>query len=239
MQWTVIHTATRVIRCITSDPAYVVAGDETKIDTTVANLDLAGGPWKLAVDNISKVAPNQTEIDLSGVDEDRNAFLIGQKLTTMHGKIDAIVANGMADSVSLGGLSILTNVGAAYDAIQAAKGLGVALVEFAGVVSVRFDVFVSKVGTGVQSWQLFNVTDNSELARIDDSGAAGDKVLSVTRTNPALPAAPILPTSGTKLLRVRAKSTVAADDPVYYGATLKVTRNLLTDYFAAMQALRQ
>ena len=105
----------------------------------------------------------------------------------------------------------LTNVGSAYDAIPASKGLGIQDVDFTGVTQVVFRVFVNKIGTGTQSWQLWNVTDGAQVAVIDDAGVAGDKTLSVTQ-NVAL--------SGVKTLRVRAKSTVAGDDPVVYGTSV-------------------
>lgn len=111
---------------------------------------------------------------------------------------------------------VLTNVGAAYDTIAPAKGLGFAEVDFTGVTRVDFTVNVNKVGTGTQSWQLWNVTDGAQLAVIDDAAAAGDnKVLTVGVTSN-------LPT-GVKRIRVRAKSTIAADDPVLYGAALRLT----------------
>lgn len=115
-------------------------------------------------------------------------------------------------SVALGSFQTLTNVGANYDTVANAKGLGYARVDFTGVTRIDFGVFVNKVGSGTQSWQLWNVTDGAQLAVIDDAGAAGDKELTTNVTNG-------LPT-GLKTVRVRAKSTTAADDPVYYGGWL-------------------
>lgn len=118
--------------------------------------------------------------------------------------------------VSLGGLITLTNVGSAYDGSAAAKGLGLASIDFTGCSRIDFLVNVNKVGSGTQSWQLWNVTDGAELMVIDDAGAAGDnKLLSAAKTTN-------LPT-GVKTVRVRAKSTTAADDPVYYGGSVRVT----------------
>lgn len=118
--------------------------------------------------------------------------------------------------VSLGGYLVLTNVGASYDAIPPAKGLGIASIDFTGCTRIDFVVNVNKIGSGTQSWQLWNVTDSTELAVINDNGAAGDnKILSAVLTTG-------LPT-GVKTVRVRVKSTTAADDPVYYGATVRVT----------------
>lgn len=101
----------------------------------------------------------------------------------------------------------LTNYGSVYDAIPASKGLGLFRVNFTGLTQIVLDVFVNKIGTGVQSWQLWNLTDGTQIGVIDDAGVAGDKYLTAT-FNVAL--------TGEKLVRLRAKSTVAADDPVFY-----------------------
>jgi hypothetical protein len=113
-------------------------------------------------------------------------------------------------SVSLGGLVTLTNVGAAYDATAGSKGLGFAVVDFTNVTAVDFTVHVNKAGTGTQSWQLWNETDGTQVAVIDDAAAVGDNKILTTTAGVNL--------SGLKKIRVRAKSTTAADDPVYYGA---------------------
>ena len=110
-------------------------------------------------------------------------------------------------------MDTLTNVGTTYDAIAASKGLGLIRVDFTGVTQVQFDLFVNKIGTGTQSWQLWNATDAAEIGVINDAGVSGDKTLTAT-FNVAL--------TGSKLLRVRAKSTVAADDPILYGASILV-----------------
>ena len=109
----------------------------------------------------------------------------------------------------------LTNVGANYDTIALSKELGVAFLDLTGVTSIRFLVFVNKVGTGTQSWQLWNVTNSAELAVIADAGATGDKTLEVTQAISGL--------AGVKLVRVRAKSTVLGDDPIFYGAAVWTT----------------
>ena len=59
------------------------------------------------------------------------------------------------------------------------------------------------------------MTDGVELMVINDNGASGDKLLSASKTTD-------LPT-GVKTVRVRVKSTTAADDPVYYGASVRVS----------------
>jgi len=123
-----------------------------------------------------------------------------------------------SESISLGGFLTLTNVGATYDATAASRGLGITAIETEGIISVTFGVRVNHVGGGTQSWQLWNETDGAEIAVIDDTGVGDNKLLSTTVTLGAPLAA------GVKIVRVRAKSTTAADDPVYYGGGLIVRR---------------
>jgi hypothetical protein len=126
----------------------------------------------------------------------------------------------LPEFLSLGGYTVLTNVGAAYDATGPSKGLGFARLDAAGVSGVEFSVYYSKVGTGVLSWQLWDDTGAVEVARIDEAAGepAGDKLKTATRSFVPLP-------PGSRALRVRVKSTVAADDPVYYGASVRLLRS--------------
>jgi hypothetical protein len=122
------------------------------------------------------------------------------------------------ESYALGAHVALTNVGASYDAIAQSKGLGWCRLQLAGITGIEFRVRHNKVGTGTITYQLWNETDGSEVTLVDDAGAAGERELSVTRTfDPALSA-------GVKAMRVRAKSTVSTDDPVYYGASVLIRR---------------
>lgn len=107
----------------------------------------------------------------------------------------------------------LTNVGTSYDAVAASRGLGGQLVDLTGVTSIRLLVSVSRVGSGTQSWQLWNETDGTELGVITDA-VAGEKKLDATFI--------LSPVVGVKLLRIRAKSTTASDDPIFFFATLLV-----------------
>lgn len=122
------------------------------------------------------------------------------------------------EAYALGGFQTLTNVGATYDAITASLGLGFLTLQVAGITAVDFTVKVNKIGTGTQSWQLWNETDGSQITVLDDAGAAGAKTLTTSFTFGAPLAANV------KVIRVRAKSTVAADDPLYFGASLMVRR---------------
>ena len=93
--------------------------------------------------------------------------------------------------------------------MAASRGLKVGLLNFTGLVQVILLVRVNKVGTGTQSWQLWNETDGAEIGVITDAGAAGVKSLQSTFA---------VSLTGIKQCRVRAKSTTAADDPVFYDA---------------------
>ena len=110
----------------------------------------------------------------------------------------------------------LTNVGTSYDAIDASMGLGLGYFNLTGVTSIDFLVKVKKVGMGTQSWQLWNETDGAELGVINDAAAAGaTKNLTATFAVAGL--------TGRKLLRIRAKSTVATDDPLFMGGAVYLT----------------
>lgn len=119
-----------------------------------------------------------------------------------------------AEAIAVGAFVTLTNVGASYDAINASRGLGFALVDFTNVTTIRFDVHVNKIGTGTQDWQLWNETDGAEIGVISDAGGTGNKFLTTTISGINL--------SGIKRVRVRSRSSVAADDPLYYGAAILV-----------------
>lgn len=110
----------------------------------------------------------------------------------------------------------LTNVGSTYDAITASQGLGVGVIDFTGVTEIRLVVRVNKIGTGTQSWQIWATnldgSNGIEVGVINDAGATGIKTLTQTFTPPEL--------SGEKIVRIRCKSTVAADDPIYLGGSV-------------------
>jgi hypothetical protein len=57
----IIHTSSRVIRKMTTDAPQLEA-DESAVNVA-DGFDLAGGPWKLAADNVTKVAPTDPELD--------------------------------------------------------------------------------------------------------------------------------------------------------------------------------
>lgn len=108
-------------------------------------------------------------------------------------------------SLPLGGVVTLTNVGSVPTVI------GVARADFTNVTSVELTVRVNKIGTGTQSWQLWNETDGVQVAVIADAAGAGEKTLTTTVNIAAQN------WSGMKLLFLRASSTVGADDPIYRG----------------------
>jgi hypothetical protein len=107
-------------------------------------------------------------------------------------------------SISLGGFVPLTNIGTAY------KVLAIALADFTNVTAIDYRARWDKIGTGTQSWQLWNETDGVELAVFNDAAAAGNGRTQTTTIAVVL--------TGMKEIQVRGKSTVGADDPNFYGA---------------------
>jgi hypothetical protein len=118
--------------------------------------------------------------------------------------------------VTMGAYNVLTNISASYDGTNAQRGLGFVDLDMTGVTSIDLTVMVNKVGTGTQSWQVWNETDASEIGVITDAAATGNKTLTASFTGLGL--------AGIKRLRMRAKSTVSTDDPVYYGGSLRINR---------------
>jgi hypothetical protein len=114
----------------------------------------------------------------------------------------------------------LTNVGTSYDTIGAANGLGFSEIDFRGATQVTFRVRHQKVGTGTITYQLWAFDINASgaeingqsVAEVSDATAAGvAKYLTVTAA---------VDINAVKLCRVRAKSTVSADDPLFHGSSI-------------------
>lgn len=111
------------------------------------------------------------------------------------------------ESISLGGYALLTNIGASYAVIAQVE------VDLTAVAQITFRASANKIGTGTQSWQLWNATDGAELARFDDAAAAGEHTFGPDVVD-------VTALTGMKLLQLRGKSTTGADDPVFRGSTL-------------------
>lgn len=122
-------------------------------------------------------------------------------------------AGGRVITVSLGGFVVLTNVGTAYDAIDASRGLGRVTADWKAYSMLFLDISSKHVGTGVLTWQLWNETDSIEV------GTVADALNTAWHTRTAMFTQNI-PTS-VKTLRLRVRSTVATDDPAYGCATLR------------------
>lgn len=226
----IIFTANRVVRRLTTDASPAVQSDETAVVPAApfAFSDFTGGMVKLDGGN-NAVQATLAEWQAAGEDDTFNRAQELIRLTDYKSAIDSAINWGLPQGISIGGFQTLTNVGAAYDTVANAKGLGIALVDFTGCSGIRFDVFVNKIGTGTQSWQLWNDTDGSQITVIDDAGATGDKVLTV-QTAAGLP-------TGVKRVRVRAKSTTAADDPIFYGAALGLQYDVIKTFFNRLKAI--
>lgn len=135
--------------------------------------------------------------------------------------LDALAALTLPaiENLSLGGYVVCTNIGATFDSSGPAKGLGFARIDGRGVTGLEWAVRWNKVGTGTLSWQLWDDTEASQVALVSDAAAAGDNRQQVETVTPPAP----MP-AGLHTLRVRGRSTVAADDPVYYGSALRIRR---------------
>lgn len=134
--------------------------------------------------------------------------------------LDLVIAKILPapEQISIGSFVTLTAVGAAFDTTTASKGLGLAYVQAAGISRMEICVQVTKVGTGTQSWQLWNETDASEIIIANDAGAAADRQMIGSKDfTPPL-------TVGMKVVRIRAKSTVAGDSPVFRGCGITIYR---------------
>jgi hypothetical protein len=116
------------------------------------------------------------------------------------------------ESYAIGGGVTLTNIGTAF------RPLGMLRLQAAGITGFEFSVLVNKVGSGTQSWRLFDRTNNQQITVFDDTGAAGERLLGpVTAAVGPLAA-------GMRTLQVDGRSSVAADDPIFGGASLVIRR---------------
>ena len=104
MPTAILHTATRVIRRLTSDVIPPIQPDEIG-QLVLEGFDLAGGPWKLGLDNVTKLTPTLTEID--------QAFTLPFP-ADLQAVLDALVTLQNTST-----LSLLTDVRATASALQA------------------------------------------------------------------------------------------------------------------------
>jgi hypothetical protein len=156
-----------------------------------------------------------------------SAFGITQAEET---ELDALIAKvrTVQDSYPLSGQVTLTNVGTTYDTNTATQAMPFVWVQCAGITRIDLEVRSRKTAaqTGNIDYQLWDETNgisaldstNATTGSLTHTGAAGDVSLVASRTF----AAPLSP--GVRKLRMRAKDTVAADDPVFLNAALLVTR---------------
>lgn len=89
----IIHTATRVVRRVTTDAAPALAADESVVE--VSTLNLSGGFWKLDAQGV-RVAATPADIDAAAVDDALEAQKVRALALALR---DAAVA--MRDDASL------------------------------------------------------------------------------------------------------------------------------------------
>ncbi|MEK6881540.1 MAG: hypothetical protein AABY22_18100, partial [Nanoarchaeota archaeon] len=84
---------------------------------------------------------------------------------------------------------------------------------FIGGQKYAAEIQWDKIGTGTQNVRVIDV-DNSANVLFDVAVVSGNNVVALTTL-------PVFAT-GTKLLKLQAKSTTAADDPVFRGCSIRL-----------------
>lgn len=113
------------------------------------------------------------------------------------------------DLLAAGAAVTKTNIGTAYvDVLPGANGQR-SLVDFTGCTQYRIVANVNIVGTGQFGMRVVRDSDSAVLHENANIGAAGERELDTDwQTLPAQ-------ASGLLLVRLQAKSTAAADDPIF------------------------
>jgi hypothetical protein len=159
----------------------------------------------------------------------RQQVVDGFGLTTGEGtELDTLTAKIRTplEGYPLSGRITLTNVGTAYDTNSDSLSMPFVYLQGAGVTRVDLEMRVRKVGTGTQDWQVWDETNAVEAigpgsltsGSLSDAGGAADRTLQASRVF----ASALAP--GVRKLRLRAKSSVATDDPIFLNAALLVFR---------------
>lgn len=159
----------------------------------------------------------------------RAQIVTGFNLSVAEGdELDALSAKVRTplEAYTLGGRVTLTNVGANYDTTLDSQSLPFVYLQVAGVTQINIELRVRKVGTGTQDWQLWDDTTPIEAigpgtltsGSLSDAAGAGDHTLTASRVF----ASPLAPS--VRKLRLRAKSSTAADDPIFLNAALLIFR---------------
>jgi hypothetical protein len=118
-----------------------------------------------------------------------------------------------------GGLT-LTNIGTAYDSIPATKSLGYVRLETFGITELEINLRYNQQSAGQIDFQLWNETDAVSIG-VSSTTGVGDNKNPIGTFTPATSPMP----AGLKILRVRCKSAVAADDAFYYGGNIRLIRD--------------
>lgn len=120
------------------------------------------------------------------------------------------------DLISVGAAITKTNIGTAYVNISPRLNGERVLIDFTGCTEYRLIARANLVGTGPIGMRVIRDSDNAVLHENTNLGATGERELD-TNWQP-LP----VQAAGLIFVRVQAKSTTAADDPVFGGITLAV-----------------
>ena len=113
------------------------------------------------------------------------------------------------DVIAAGSAITKTNIGTSYvDVLPGANGVR-SLIDFTGCTQWRVILSANVVGTGQLGVRLLRDSDSAVMVENANIGAAGERELDTGWVN--LPAE----ASGLMLVRLQAKSTVGADDPIF------------------------
>jgi len=88
----IIDTQTRVVRGVTTNPSPDVRPSESVV-TMARKIDLAGGPWKLDVDNTTMIRPTARDI----TDAEENRFPAIKKRRELVAHLTDMEADGTLD----------------------------------------------------------------------------------------------------------------------------------------------
>ena len=87
----ILHTATRVIRRVTSDPSPTLAADETAVVLAVP-IDLSGALWKLDAGG-NKISATVAECRVAGIDDAYERSRRGQKRQALIDALDIVIGD--------------------------------------------------------------------------------------------------------------------------------------------------
>lgn len=109
-QYAIIHNSNRVIVALTSEEPPNLPADFTAV-LLPEPIDLANGPWKLDVDNATKVQATAEEFQATGRDEAHNQAQFQQVVANLRNAMLALRASARSVKVDTGIVTALRQLG--------------------------------------------------------------------------------------------------------------------------------